>query len=285
MTSCQKEESVNVNRDASAEKAPAAVNQVNTITPVPASFSKKVLVEEFVGTQYAQTPEANYDLAQIVKSSNNHVYSASLHVGDAMNSNQTSILLSSMPVTPTSYPCGMIDRAHVNGNLYTDSKQFTNAVNMRLNSSVDCGLAISSVMVSGQAQVDIYTGFSAPMTGNYKVNAYLVEDRVSGNNPNFYQSNAYNLTFGSPFYLAGNPISTYEHQNVVRKSITNPAGNPISATAMVAGGQEIHSFTVDLPVRLCNISNYHIIAYITNVNTNEIVNVQQAQLGMVKDWN
>ncbi|CAN5626319.1 hypothetical protein BH11BAC2_BH11BAC2_13760 [soil metagenome] len=285
-SACQKDESSNPLSDSnSSANKTYTPPTTGSVSPVPSSFLKKAMVEEFVGTQVAAAPEASFDLESIVKGSNDRVYAASLHVSDDMSTFQTPRVLSMMGNSNPTLPCGIISRQGYNGQIFFNSKQFNGALNTLLNKPVDCGLAITSVVLVKRIIASIHYGFTATMPGTYKVTAYLIEDKVQSNNPIFDQANAFNNNPNSIFYQAGNPIKSYQHRYIVRNTLTAPTGNAINPAANIPGGSDIISLQFDMPGKYSAIGNYKILCFLTDAATNEVVNVQQADIGTTKDWN
>lgn len=280
-TACQKEEVPSTAAPSPAKPMPS----VQAISPVPATFIKKVLAEEFIGTTVGLTPEASFDLNKTIKNYPDMVYAASLHVYDRMTSNPTSTALKLLTTQPLTYPTGTIDRTQFNGNLFIDSKQFDQAIQMLLNKPVDCGLAISTTTTTYTANIDVYTGFTAAMPGTYKVTTYLIEDGIINPSPDFEQENSLNMTPGNMFFGAGNPLQNYEHRHVARRIIGTPAGETINNANIIPGGQEVFSYTIDIPSKMSAVSTFKVLSFITDATTNEVVNVQECILGQEKDWN
>jgi hypothetical protein len=280
-TACQKEEVPSTAAPSPAKPAPT----VQAISPVPATFVKKILAEEFVGATVGLTPEASLDLNTVMKNYPDMVYAASLHVYDRMTSNPTSTALKLLATQTLTYPIGMIDRKQFNGNLFIDSKQFDNAIMMLINKPVDCGLAISTTTASYTANIDVYTGFTATMPGTYKVTTYLIEDGIINPSPDFEQENSLNMTPGNYFFGAGNPLQNYEHRHVARRIIGASGGETINSANITAGGSQVFSYEIDIPAKLSGVSTFKVLSFISDATTNEVVNVQECVLGQEKDWN
>ncbi|MBL7924203.1 MAG: Omp28-related outer membrane protein [Bacteroidia bacterium] len=279
-TACQKEDTADPS-GSSGMKAASAPN----VSPVPATFVKKVMVEEFTSATNGFVPESSRDLYSSVKANPGRVYLAGLHLNDIMAHNQTNRLMSAFTPGNASIPCATVDRANFAGNTYLSSNQYSNAISASLLKPVTCGVAINSAITGNSAVIDIHAGFAATMPGSYKISAYLIEDRVVSGNPLFYQANAFNNMSGSPFYNAGNPITGFVHNNVVRRVLSSSMGDPINITAQVAGGSAVFNYKIDMPQKHNPNSTWKVIAFITNDVTNEIVNVQMGDLGSLQDWN
>lgn len=282
-TSCAKED------QSSAETTGSKVYSVQNVSPVPATFTKKVLIEEFVGTSYGNSPEASWTTYQKVKGGSDKVYAASLHLNDQMYTTHSQNLISGIsPGQTPSLPTSMVDRMKLNGTTYLDAKTMSNLVTAKLSKPASCGLAINSSTSNGLCQIEVHTGFTSNMVNNLNVTAYLLEDRVVNKGTAFNQVNLSNTTPGSPYYLAGNPILGYVHRYVVRQTLTPPMGKSINPVSMIAGNSEVHSFTIDLPKKLDPTSKFYILAFISQPGVGgqyEVLNVQQAEINTLKDWN
>ena len=283
-TACQKEDDGLASGPSSNGIAAKNGNSLTTqaISPVPATFIKKVLAEQFVGTDIGATPDASYDMRAVTQGYPGIVYSACLHIDDRMSSNTAKSALKAMSTQPLTYPMGMVDRKPFNGNVFMDSKQFNAAVQNIVNKPIDCGLAISTHDNGLWASIDIHTGFTATMTANLGVMTYLIEDNIITNDPDFEQTNSLNSVPGSTYYNAGNPVPNFEHKYVARCILANDV---ISSTNMVAGGSQIFTKEFDLPAKYSGNSNFKILSFIYDLNTQEVLNVQQCDLGAEKDWN
>lgn len=284
-SSCQKDESMSPTFDLQSPTSRISAPNSAAVSPLPSKFLKKILVEEYVGTSYPLVPEANYDLQQLVSTNRDRVFSVGMHFNDPLATTQTSKMLAALGNTSPTIPSGTVDRQVVNGLLFTDSKTFPNAIARSLSRSQNCGIAISSNVLKRKININIYCGFLATMPGNYNITAYLVEDKIINTPFNLQQTNGFDQTFGSHFFHLGNPIPYYAQYNVISKVLTNSTGDAINPNANIAGGTYIHPIIVDVPKKLDPNSKFKIIAFLTNTSTNEIVNVQEAELGILKDWN
>ncbi len=279
-TSCQKEDAQSPDSP-NGSKAPTTVN----VSPVPGTFVKKVLLEEFTSATNGNAPQSAMQASAVTRIDPDRVITVSMHMNDIMSTLQVNRLMSSFSSNPGLTPSALVNRNNYGGNYCIPSTMYVNAVNGNLAKTTQCGIAINSTINGRMAQVDVHAGFANTYNGSCKLSSYLVEDKVVNANPAFYQANAYNTTVGSPFYNQGNPIRNYTHTNVVRKVISNAAGDAINATSMVAGGKDVMTYQIDLPLKYNASSKYYIVSFITDDASNEVLNVQVALLGTLKDWN
>lgn len=279
-TACQKEDNQTPDLP-NGSKAPTTVN----VSPVPATFIKKVLLEELTSTTIGTSPSSALEIANVKRINPDRIISVSIHLNDIMSNLQSNRLLNSFSGSISNVPCALVNRYNYAGNSCLPASMYNTAVNANLIKPVECGIAINSTINGRNAQVDIHTGFSNTLNSSCRVTTYLIEDNVANANPAFYQANAYNTTPGSPFYNLGNPIRNYRHLNVVRKVISGAAGDNVNPMAQVAGGKDVMTYKIDLPQKHNNLSTWQIVSFVTDNATNEVLNVQSAPLGTLKDWN
>lgn len=264
-------------------------DRANTTTtgvgPVPSTFTKKTIVEHFVSTTNGDAPMSSWALEQVVRANPNRVYSTELHWNDVMALNQTQRLLTAMGVSALTDPTGCVDRKSFGSQILINSSQFSNAVTANLTKPVDCGLAIRSTTANRAANIFVHSGFTTNFSTPLNLTVYLVEDQVISSKSAFAQKNNMNNVAGTPFTNMGNPINNYLHSQVVRRVLTSAFGNTLSTTTINAGSSIVSGFTVDIPEKINPNSRWKVIAFITDAVTNEILNVQQADLGTIKNWN
>ena len=282
--SCQKDEySVNSNNSGVTSENLAPVEN----TAAHAGYTKRVLVEEFVGTSYGDVPEVTRILNHIVAGNPTRVFVASHHNNDILESPQTDLLVSALTNSGSAaYPSSLIDRNSVNGFRFVGASNYQTTIAQQLNQTTSCGIAISSILNNKTASIDIFEGFSSSITGDCFINVYFVEDNIALSSPANYQANNFNNNIKSPFYHKGNPMSEYVHQHVVRSCITPSMGMKIKKGALISGGNDQQTFTYQLPENV-NKNNCYIIAFVTqyiNGMPGQVLNVQMAKLGTSGTW-
>jgi hypothetical protein len=289
LTSCQKDESISQG-SATNETAALGKSSPNMIrTVLPATFTRKVLAEEFVGNTYGDVPMSNETLANISANSNGTVCVASFHNSDMLETGSTDPLMTALPGSASAtYPSACINRNDLAGSRFVTFTNYQNMINASAMNPADCGVAIASTCTGSKAVIKAYAGFNATMTGDYTMNVYMVEDNVTDKIGTLAQANYYDADKLTSFYQLGNPIYGYTHNNVVRKVVTPTMGSTISSSALVPGGLSTHTYIVDMPSGV-DPANCHIIAFVTKLNSNNVAdnvcNVQKAKLGTIKNWN
>ncbi len=274
---------------ASCKKEDAIVTPVDTenaqrsVSPA-FHFTKKVLVEEFVGCNYANTPCSNYLLNSISAANSNRVYVASMHLNDVMEIGQNLPLANSFSNGNTiTVPSAMINRTGNTGSRLINWQQYNGTIQQSLAQSTPCGLAISTRFGKNHIDIDVMTKFNCTISGAYSISAYLVHESINSNATNYGQANAFNSTPNNPFFGAGNPILPYNHQNVVFKMLTATNGGKVNTAAQVIGGIDLQKFGCDITATQVAKDSY-VIAFITDMATHEVINTQKVKLGLNKSW-
>lgn len=270
-----------------SDTPPAENPEENTggaITAVPSAFTQKVLIEFFTSANFGGCPSGIVKTDQAVNTNPSRIYTSYIHDADGMTLSQINSYVSTFGVS--SYPSGMVNRTPSLGNVILQPSQFLSNANAALAKTAKCGLAITSTVSSGNINIEIQAGFKESLSGNYNLVAYLVEDEVSGAGSQFDQKNNDNTVPSSPYFNLGNPITGFKHNHTLRKIISPTVGDVITASSITAGGVFKKNYSVSLSGY--NQSKLSIIAFVqkkgTSATTYEIINVQKASVGALKNW-
>lgn len=232
---------------------------------VSTGSTKYTLLEEGTGTWCGYCPDGAQRLQQTVEPNYPHCISVSFHNGDAM-------ALSGDPFNSTyisSFPGGAVDRL-----VWTHGS--TTSVNVNRGYwATDVGVQDAT---SPTFQIDMASTYDsttrmlktkitatalAALTGNYRINAYLVEDSISSaasgyvqhsymysNTTSWFYNQCQSACPGYPCSSCANlPDSIYAHMNVVRKVFAT--GGSIFGDAALAnpavGDTASKSYSYTLP--------------------------------------
>ena len=258
--------------------------EVLEIGPVPESFTKKVLIEEFTGAWCGYCPDGAHRLENIIDLNDGNVIGVSLHNGDQMAVGHTDYLGSIYQ--NTGFPSGMVDRISINDVVSINRGWWEGVAMDQLTKVANCGLAIKSEISGSKANVEVRVGFNASMTGSYKLSVYLIEEKVTGEGYGYDQSNFYDTDSNSPFYQLGNPIVGYEHNHTLRAILSEQSGDAIDPSFLIPGGEFINTYTTD--ISLYNEKNLSVVAFVTFIGSSftehEVKNVQSCDINSLKDW-
>ena len=114
-----------------------------------------------------------------------------------------------------------------------------------------------------------------------RVNAYVVEDSVTGTGLGYDQLNGNNTVVGHPLYGLGDPIVGYVHNWVLRDMLGGSKGIPAFSGPISAGQSFTHTFHTVLDSGW-NASNCHVVLVVqrhsTDIATREILNANKIPL-------
>ena len=259
------------------------------ISPVPSSFTKKVLIEEFTGAWCQFCPDGAYILGNIIDANNENVIGVSIHSGDDMEIEHANFLINTYQ--NTGFPSGMVDRVVATTDYYGNSIVSMNRgwwdyiATIQLEKIASCGLAIKSDVSNGNAEIDVHVGFNEQIQGDIRLNVYLIEDNVTGTGYGFDQRNFYNTDTSSIFFGLGDPIQGYAHNHTLRLVLTESQGNLISSEAIASGE---HTETFQINIEEFDKNELSIVAFVNyfgeNYSEHEILNVKKCSIEGFEDW-
>ena len=167
------------------------------------------------------------------------------------------------------YPWGMLNRGEV-----WDQSDISNQINLYAGSDGDTSIGIKSELVSDILAVEVSI-ISENNLANKKLVVFLLEDGILKDQANYFDTDS-----SSPWYQMGNPIVDFEHNDVLRMSLTNPLGDAIANTA--AFDVFSSSYSVTIPSEF-NASNLKIAVIVVNQD-DTAVNAQIASINDTKGF-
>ena len=198
----------------------AIVNPSN----LPASFSKKAVVEDYTGTWCGWCPRVSH-AASLVEEQTDKVFVVGVHNGDEMANSFGGAMENEFEIP--GFPTAYVDRANTwAGDQPNNLDQVLNVAE----GSVAFGLAIESSLTGSILDFKIYQGFLQNMS-DVKLVVFVLEDGILANQANY-----------TSYYGGGSTITDFEHNGVLRYSATNVMGDSTTSTA----GLHEKSFSVDL---------------------------------------
>jgi len=139
------------------------------------------------------------------------------------------------------------------------------------NLSSDLGLGISSEIVGNKINLEINIGFLKSFQ-NLKFVVYLVEDRLYFNQTNY-----------TNYYNGAATLVNFEHNNVLRKVVTNLFGDTIPQEYMTTNGVFTKSFNIDIPVIINDTNALKLVAFVVD-SSGKVINVQKANINTYKNF-
>ena len=208
------------------ESTTSSVFQVEVVDPsnLPASFSKKAVVEDFTGTWCGYCPRVSY-AASLVEAQTDKVFVVGVHNGDQMANGFGNALENMYNIT--GFPTAYIDRA--NTWTYPEPNNVSQALNAA-QGTVDVGLAIETSLTGSTLDITISQGFLQNMT-NVKLLVFVLEDGILVDQANY-----------TSYYGGASTIVDFEHNGVLRYVATDIMGDTTTSTL----GIHEQSFNVNL---------------------------------------
>ena len=257
----------------------------NPVGDVPASFTKKVVIEKLTGEWCGACPSGGTSIANIAAANPGKVYPASWQMskGDPFEIPEAQVwrshLVAGASISGFSFPSASINRqlslgGYPNAGLDKGSGDWTTQTNTALASSAECGLALVTTEADDKINVDVYIGYNNPIaTSNTHITLYLIEDDVPES---------------SPGAQAGGGGS-YLHKHMIRDVITADLGDAIDLSTKSATNYiKLEYKDFDIAGKYHDKNNLKILAF---VNIKEatgdklgVLNAQEVDLGEIKKW-
>lgn len=215
--------------------------------------AKYVLVEELTGAWCGECPDGAATMDEL-KTSFPTACLVSIHGGsdpDAMKITEGTAITNSFGA---GYADAMFDRVYFDGETklpVQDRDDWPLRTQQQLNSESPVSLNIvpSFNYTTRHLNVTVNASFvDYAEPGDIRINVYVVEDGVTGSGTGYDQVNDYNGESGHPYAGAGNPITGFVHNRVLRRVMSVNWGTPsIIPTNPGPGGNYSYSYTWTIP--------------------------------------
>jgi len=187
---------------------------------------KRVLLEQHTGAWCGWCPDGSYIMDQILEKYPNQVIGVKIHNGDKMAIPEQQVLGQAMGLT--GFPTGTVDRIIWNvggqGAIFLSRSAWKQAceISMQNAPKVDVGLIWSYNSGTGEINATLTTKILQTVSGDIRVNVYVVENGVHGIGTGWDQHNYLSGRPGyenNPYYNEPSTIVGYLHERVVRKML------------------------------------------------------------------
>jgi thiol-disulfide isomerase/thioredoxin len=231
-----------------------------TAPPVSGYFKKRVLIEDYTGTWCGNCTRVAHAI-DLVLEQTDKVVPVGIHLGNDPYDFTPSIGPLKNLISPNfdlELPVSRLNR--LNTWTFPETINTQEAIDLTGNNS-GLGLAMSSQIGNASINLDVKINFAQDDYSNLKLVVYLVEDNLIYNQANY-----------TTYYGNVHPVVGYVHNHVLRKSITDILGNPI--TENIAVNHVItKNFTFVIPSNIANESNIGFVAFIVG-SDNKVINVR-----------
>jgi hypothetical protein len=241
------------------------------ITALSSISEKKVLFEQFTTAQCVFCPDG-FVIVENILSSYNYVIPVALHAGfgtDAMTTQEASDYAAQYI---SGAPSATIDRVLFDREeeLGTNRGSWKDYSALRYTQPSPASLAASSTFnpTTRELVVSVTSKFFAPISGDFRLNVFLVEDSVIGSGSGYNQQNAFNTASGHPYQGRGNPIVGMAHRYVERKALGGTWGKSgVIANPTTNEGEYTTTFSYTIPNSI-DASKSSLVAFVHEYNNN-----------------
>lgn len=240
---------------------------------------KKVLIEDFTGHQCGNCPRAHEQLDAFKELYGDDLVVISIHAGGfatvfpalGYEADYTTDLGDALEVhygaDLEGLPIGMVNRREwEDGNVLQKFASWGTQIGAILSETPKMGIELEAEMNNDGDEISIKVDMEYFSTGSASHNLVVVvtEDSIVSKQSDYDLSSGY--------------VQDYEHKHMLRGSVTQGTwGIPVKGADIVAG--ETFERTFNLPVDPAwNTSHLHIVAYITDNTTKEVLQVEELKM-------
>ncbi|MDI1316686.1 Omp28-related outer membrane protein [Flavobacterium sp.] len=226
-------------------------DDTETAPPVSGYFKKRVLIEDYTGTWCGNCTRVSHAIDQMYEQSDK-VVSVAIH-----NGNDPYHFAGIQPLKDLIMPGSDLElpQSRLNRTIVWTSPEPSNLQQAKslTGNNAGLGIALSSTIANGIVNLDVNLKFAQNYTG-LKIVVYALENHLL-----HYQANY------TSYYGNINPVQNYEHNHVLRQSITDLLGDAIVENTN--SGQTItKSFSFPIPSNFTNSENISFVAMIVNAD-------------------
>lgn len=227
---------------------------------IPGYFTKRVLIEDYTGTWCGNCTRVAYAVEQVVASTNKAVTVAIHNGNDPYHFAGIAPLKNLiLPNSPLALPVSRLNRMNVW--TFPEPTNIQQALDLTGNNTT-LGLAINSTVANGNLNLDVKIKFLDDYS-DLKLVVYLLEDHLIYNQFNY-----------TNYFNAENPIIGFEHNHVLRNSLTNILGDALTGTTN--GATVTKSFSIPIPSNISNAANISFAAFVVG-SDNKALNARASK--------
>ncbi len=243
-----------------------------TVLPAPTKFEQNVLIEDYTGTWCGYCPRISHAI-ELVEQQTTDAYVVAIHRGstDPGNAyydpyNFSAGTLEDLVGVNGSYPTGMLNRT-TEWN-YPEPNNISQVLDLTTGQS-DVGLALNPTLNGNTMNIDVSVKFGGAFSASSaKLVVYVLEDNLYFNQTNY-----------TSYYGGSTVIPNFEHNHVLRASLTNLLGDQIPSSEYSADNVYQVNFDMAVPSNVTNTEKMSVVAVVINGSTNAAINVRGADFG------
>ena len=242
-----------------------------TVLPAPTKFEQNVLIEDYTGTWCGFCPRISYAI-ELVEQQTTDAYVVAIHRGSTNPSNSSydpynySAGALENLIGLEGYPTGMLNRT--TEWIYPEPNNVSQVVNLA-SGQADVGLALSPTLNGNTMNIDVNVKFGGQFSAsNAKLVVYVLEDGLVFNQTNY-----------TSYYGGGSFVANFEHNHVLRASLTSLLGDQIPSSEYSADNVYQVNFNVAVPSNVSSTDKMSVVAVVINGSSNAAINVRGADFG------
>ncbi len=237
----------------------SVVYDINVL-PAPTRFNQNVLIEDYTGTWCGYCPRISYAI-DLVNQQTSEAVVVAIHRGSSDPYNFPAGVLEDL-INLQGYPTAMLNRT-TEWN-YPEPYNVDQVIDLT-SGLADVGLAISSSLDSSEMSIDVKVKFGGQFShSSAKLVLYVLEDGL------FFDQSNY-----TSYYGGSSVISNFEHNHVLRASLSNLMGDQIPVDEYSEDNVYEVNYTSSVPSNISNNENMTLVAFVTN-EYNAALNVRVA---------
>ncbi len=242
-----------------------------TLNVIEPRHNTKVLVEDFTGTWCVNCPRVAYRLDEAV-SQNNHIIPVGIHFSHPPQVTDPFGFANVTDLT-TPYHISAFPTPYLNRNSVWDEQMAS--LQQKMNKHQALGLAINSSISGSNLSVDVQSRFDMDMDhSDLFLVVYITENDLHADQAN-----------STSYYGGQDPIPNFEHKHTLRLALTGVMGTQIPKNETKANHTFVYHFSGAIPSEVTDINNCEIVAFVgENAPINNVINVQEAPIGINKDF-
>ncbi len=233
---------------------------------------QKIVVEDYTGTWCGFCPRVSGAIHSLREETD---AIAVIAIHETANSFPDPMHFSQVQLLKDAFGVEGFPAARINRNIDWQSPHPNSDVTSIAGLDTNLALAINSELTANELLVQVNVVYEEGSVLGDKLIVYLLEDGII-----YDQVNYYNADTTSPYYNLGDPIPDFEHNDVLRASLTSVLGNPIPATEALI--EYSTSFPIVIPESYV-IENLSVVAIVVGAD-NSAKNVQFAQINELKPY-
>ena len=242
-----------------------ATTTVNFVDGPSTSFTKRVLIEDYTGTWCGYCPRVAEGI-DLVMDQTEFAVPVAIHRGsqgsDPYHFAGANALESMIGLT--GYPDARLNR--LTEWSYPEPSNVSQVISFTQGTAPKVGLAMTATVSGGNVTLTVNAMFGKTMTGT-KLVVYALENGLIYNQVNYTE-----------YYGGGSTIVGFEHNHVLRATLTNILGDEIPATESVFDNTYTKTYSIPVPSNVANAANMEFVAFVVG-SDKKAINVRKAVSG------